>query len=968
MASRSHVDVNERRLRPIYDCLDNGNNKKAIQEADKVLKKQKDLQCAKVLKALALLRLGRQDESSVLLQEIHSQHPTDEATLQAMAICYREVYKLEQIADLYENAHKSKPDNEEILSALFMAYVRLGDYKKQQQTAMSLHRLQPLKNPYYFWAVMSIVMQGQSSKDAKLAKNMFLPLAERMTKKYVEEGKVNAEAEVQLYLIILELMEKWEDALKLVKGSLGEKLTSELHFQDRKAAELYMKLEKWAEANAEYKKLLGKNPDHWQYWQEYVSSCLHLAESKWSPPGDNSPIDCDYTEEMAASFIEDSIKSCTDGRLLRGPYLARLELIKQIQDRSRPNVQSVGCPMKLLEQYYELFGDKFCCFEDMKVFMDLLCESERDEIVDNVSKTIDLPTIPDSIGFATNKKQMQRHITYLQMSRYLGAHGKLSTEEKLSMSRELIARYQHGLDFGKDLLVTDLQLSDHYLLLAAYTLVDLWADSGDAKYIWQAIVQLEKGARNSKANFHIKVLLMKLYCIEGAYKPCHKLFESLEVKHIMNDTLGHTVVNHVGRLGLYSNACATYGTMLRFFAVNHKETAEYLIASYKYGSFIKIIEFVKFREKLQNSLQYSCATVESMLLDLVLETVSHASTEQMIAYMEIDPETDKTNFEELCDNRDFSIMATYTLPRCKLEEAKLQSFKEEKAWLKIRNLSLRILAGSVMLAQQVRPSGQTTNGLGHDKQKPMHETLQKLGDNLKQHVDSCHSQFSEEYPYPIQGPYRTRLTKYLTDSHCRVFHVMLCNVQYIHSLQENGLETIDNEKEENLKTVVPGLISGLVSKHKCCLMCKEGERQSINPSVLENLIFIAETLSHSVLLAGVCHKLLKPLKSTWNKKSKKKKGDNPLPPPCTFTNFSHLISGLEQAAKDLHLALRDLDPVFLTLDLSNLNLSEPLCDNEEDHILEKEVWKKVEESYQTSVREVSEFIHNKMQYLGTLRL
>ena len=32
----------------ITDCLDNGNNKKAIQEADKVLKKQKDLQCAKV--------------------------------------------------------------------------------------------------------------------------------------------------------------------------------------------------------------------------------------------------------------------------------------------------------------------------------------------------------------------------------------------------------------------------------------------------------------------------------------------------------------------------------------------------------------------------------------------------------------------------------------------------------------------------------------------------------------------------------------------------------------------------------------------------------------------------------------------------------------------------------------------------------------------------------------------------------
>jgi len=46
-----------------------------------------------VLKALALLRLGRQDESTVLLGEVHGQHPTDDATLQAMSICYREVHR-----------------------------------------------------------------------------------------------------------------------------------------------------------------------------------------------------------------------------------------------------------------------------------------------------------------------------------------------------------------------------------------------------------------------------------------------------------------------------------------------------------------------------------------------------------------------------------------------------------------------------------------------------------------------------------------------------------------------------------------------------------------------------------------------------------------------------------------------------------------------------------------------------------
>ena len=60
---------------------------------------------------------------------------------------------------MYEKAYKSKPDSEEILNSLFMAYVRLGNYKKQQQVAMLLHKLRPQKNPYYFWAVMSIVMQ-----------------------------------------------------------------------------------------------------------------------------------------------------------------------------------------------------------------------------------------------------------------------------------------------------------------------------------------------------------------------------------------------------------------------------------------------------------------------------------------------------------------------------------------------------------------------------------------------------------------------------------------------------------------------------------------------------------------------------------------------------------------------------------------------------------------------------------------
>lgn len=84
----------------------------------------------------------------------------------------------DKISEVYEAASKADPKNEELLTHLFMSYVRLGDFKKQQQTALTLYKVVP-KNPYYFWAVMSCVMQAKHEKDEQ-AKKISLTLAERM--------------------------------------------------------------------------------------------------------------------------------------------------------------------------------------------------------------------------------------------------------------------------------------------------------------------------------------------------------------------------------------------------------------------------------------------------------------------------------------------------------------------------------------------------------------------------------------------------------------------------------------------------------------------------------------------------------------------------------------------------------------------------------------------------------------------
>ncbi len=73
-------------------------------------------------------------------------------------------FSAERIVTVYENAVKKEPTNEEFLTHLFMSHVRLGNYKRQQQIATALYKAKP-KTPYYFWAVMSVVLQATTSGD-----------------------------------------------------------------------------------------------------------------------------------------------------------------------------------------------------------------------------------------------------------------------------------------------------------------------------------------------------------------------------------------------------------------------------------------------------------------------------------------------------------------------------------------------------------------------------------------------------------------------------------------------------------------------------------------------------------------------------------------------------------------------------------------------------------------------------------
>lgn len=60
-----------------------------------MLKKSPNVQCARALKALALLRLGREEEAEPMMKVLVEEKPCDVSTLQVLTFYYRETEECE---------------------------------------------------------------------------------------------------------------------------------------------------------------------------------------------------------------------------------------------------------------------------------------------------------------------------------------------------------------------------------------------------------------------------------------------------------------------------------------------------------------------------------------------------------------------------------------------------------------------------------------------------------------------------------------------------------------------------------------------------------------------------------------------------------------------------------------------------------------------------------------------------------
>jgi N-terminal acetyltransferase B complex non-catalytic subunit len=230
-------------------------------------------------------------------------------------------------------------------------------------------------------------------------------------------------------------------------------------------------------------------------------------------------------------------------------------------------------------------------------------------------------------------------------------------------------------------------------------------ETQDDKYMWKAIVQLTNAQKNSGANYQLRFLLIKFFNHIGAVGPSQVIHMGLEIKHIQLDSLGYLMSRHIVSCGHFNETAKFYRNTLRFFTGNYKDTIDYIISAYRCGSFDKIREFIKLRDRLSASQHYASISIEQKLLDLLTETQLHGQTVQMMSCLEIDPEKDAPEWSVLTDNRDFKAIPSWDpIDRAVNDDLISESYLLEQKFLKFRSLTMRALATAVYISEDIHPS------------------------------------------------------------------------------------------------------------------------------------------------------------------------------------------------------------------------------------------------------------------------
>ncbi|TQD78795.1 hypothetical protein C1H46_035639 [Malus baccata] len=594
--------IPERRVRPIWDAIDSRQFKTALKLVTGLLSKYPNSPYCLALKALVLERMGKSDEAlSVCLNAkelLHSNDSVlmDDLTLSTLQIVFQRLDHLDMATSCYEYACGKFSNNLELMMGLFNCYVREYSFVKQQQTAIKMYKLVG-EERFLLWAVCSIQLQvfcGNGSEK-------LLTLAEGLIKKHVASHSLHEPEALMVYVSILEQQAKYGDALEILSGKLGSLLMVEvdkLRIQGR----LHARAGDYTAAASIFQKILELCPDDWDCFLHYLG-CLLEDDSNWCNMANTDPIhppkfiECkisnlgdevfDSRMSSALEFVQKLLENIGDN-FLRSPYLANIEIER------RRHLHGKGDADKLMEslvQYFLRFGHLACFTYDVEMFLEVLTPDKKAELLGKLKESSDsISTVPTKV--------LGQSITLFKFQELIGNTFKLPVGELEGSAVQMVKMYCQNLPLSKDLDSQESMHGEELLTMACNVLIQLFWRTRNFGYYFEAIMIC------MAVQDIIAALIFSLR------------FRSLDVKNILMETVSHHILPQMLVSPLWADLNNLLKDYLKFMDDHLRESADLTFLAYRHRNYSKVIEFVQFKERLQQSNQYLVAKVEGPILQL----------------------------------------------------------------------------------------------------------------------------------------------------------------------------------------------------------------------------------------------------------------------------------------------------------------------------------------------------------------
>lgn len=599
VAGKSGNVLEQYRCGQIYDAIDTGNNRLAITKADQLIKAATPSPLAKVLKCIALVRLGEYKEAGELSDEI-LRGRVDMSMLYPLKFVLPRLDRSAQLAELLMEASQAHGDDPELAEDTVKAMVRAKMFQRVGQEL--IRRLRTDKSNRNFWRYLQVAILLSKQLEPP-GSRLALQVAERlMNDQEIDDTSFNEET-LWLYLFFhMQLgKNKVQPAIEIFDKAHPKHLLANslaLQFLYREGCELSGD---FARILDDCKARINAGDRNWAVYTSFIHAAFALQGDQA-----NKTLEPDVYEVIVRAAEQDKWSD-------RGSFLGVLEVLRQaavLGIAPEPLLKHLGKDNKALVcDFYDRFCSKPSCFEDVLPYAKGLDRNDQDTLLARaVSQKTNLETI-DAVQKFINAEKLEAMLRPPE-----------SPERATEKSQQCMLAYVESLKHVR-LPDTEMQPGDDLVLLAAYSLLDQKGNDADV----DVAVMAAYGSSQSRRGYRLRLLLLRLLQRLGCLEAATVHFGSLGVRAIQYDTLSHYVLSRTSAFGETRTIAFEedlHVQMEDFFQSSKYEIPECTGTAFTNGKFSQVTELNEFDSQVQRSTSRAIAQIDFVRSEIIREDLT----------------------------------------------------------------------------------------------------------------------------------------------------------------------------------------------------------------------------------------------------------------------------------------------------------------------------------------------------------